>query len=131
MWDKNYLDMEKLKVGRPKLSDKDKKKVNLKVRLSDDELQKIRALYNLTDDYNLSLFVREILLKNPILIKVKYLEKLKAELTQVRNNFKDLKRKYDVEEIKENLETLNKTHENITSLIKELKDSNIEIQKLS
>lgn len=62
--------MEKNKAGRPAFRENERRRANLKVRLLDSEIEKLRKLYGYSKEVSQSEMIRSILFGKPINVKI-------------------------------------------------------------
>ena len=114
--------MKKLTVGRPRLKENEKKKANLRIRLLESEVEKIRKLYGFSKETSQSEMIRKILFQNSIPVKVENLElkELNSELKMVCQNLGRISRNKHFEQLKEDVEVVRQLYDPLFKKVEQL-----------
>lgn len=130
MWDKNYSN--KSGAGRPPLPEDEKRKNNLKVRVSNDEIEALRKLHKISNEVSQSELVRKLLFQIPLPVRVKNIEltKLIWEINGLKSELRKAVKSKNFIELKTEIDEVKKMYEILAKSVDEVKTTRIFLNDL-
>lgn len=125
--------MKKAKVGRPTLHEREKRKSNLRVRLLEVELEKLKALYGFSDEVSYSEMIRSIFFKKPISVRLMNMDfkSLVYEVNTIRQDLNRISKLKNFDEMKNKIIEVRELYDTLMKELELLKLRDIRLDDLT